>query len=149
MAGLQSVQSRLRSSGPAPTMAQIARTGAAAASPSSRSRAAGSGGGSVNVPAPSASLRSYTSPSGLYRIGVPSNWQVAQEGSTGAIFGPQGGIGNVKGAVLGGLIIGVIQSLSDLHFGPSWTEAVVFAYLIAIMILRPRGLLGEETREAG
>jgi branched-chain amino acid transport system permease protein len=60
-----------------------------------------------------------------------------------------GGIGNVRGAVLGGLIIGVIQSLSDLHFGPQWTEAVVFAYLIAIMILRPRGLIGEETREAG
>jgi branched-chain amino acid transport system permease protein len=60
-----------------------------------------------------------------------------------------GGIGNVKGAVLGGLIIGVIQSLSDLHFGPQWTEAVVFVYLIAIMILRPRGLIGEETREAG
>ena len=60
-----------------------------------------------------------------------------------------GGIGNVRGAVLGGLIIGVIQSLSDLHLGPQWTEAVVFAYLIAIMILRPRGLIGEETREAG
>jgi branched-chain amino acid transport system permease protein len=60
-----------------------------------------------------------------------------------------GGIGNVQGAVLGGLIIGVIQSISDLHLGPQWTEAVVFAYLIAIMILRPRGLLGEETREAG
>ena len=33
--------------------------------------------------------------------------------------------------------------------GPQWTEAVVFGYLILIMILRPRGLLGEETREAG
>jgi branched-chain amino acid transport system permease protein len=60
-----------------------------------------------------------------------------------------GGIGNVRGAVLGGLIIGVIQSLSDSRLGPQWTEAVVFGYLIAIMVLRPRGLLGEETREAG
>ena len=60
-----------------------------------------------------------------------------------------GGIGNVRGAVLGGLIIGVIQSLSDSRIGPQWTEAVVFAYLIAIMVLRPKGLLGEETREAG
>ncbi len=60
-----------------------------------------------------------------------------------------GGIGNVRGAVLGGLIIGVIQSLSDSRLGPQWTEAVVFGYLIAIMTLRPRGLLGEETREAG
>jgi branched-chain amino acid transport system permease protein len=60
-----------------------------------------------------------------------------------------GGIGNVRGAVLGGLIIGVIQALSDARMGPQWTEAVVFGYLIIIMILRPRGLLGEETREAG
>jgi branched-chain amino acid transport system permease protein len=60
-----------------------------------------------------------------------------------------GGIGNVRGAVLGGLIIGVIQALSDARMGPQWTEAVVFGYLIVIMILRPRGLLGEETREAG
>ena len=60
-----------------------------------------------------------------------------------------GGIGNVRGAVLGGLIIGVIQALSDARMGPQWTEAVVFGYLIMIMILRPRGLLGEETREAG
>jgi branched-chain amino acid transport system permease protein len=61
-----------------------------------------------------------------------------------------GGIGNVRGAVLGGLIIGVIQSFSDNRLaGGVWTEAVVFGYLILIMVLRPRGLLGEETREAG
>jgi len=60
-----------------------------------------------------------------------------------------GGIGNVRGAVLGGLIIGVIQALADSRMGPQWTEAVVFGYLILIMVLRPRGLLGEETREAG
>ncbi len=60
-----------------------------------------------------------------------------------------GGIGNVRGAVLGGLIIGLIQQLSDSRLGPQWTEAVVFGYLIMVMVLRPRGLLGEETREAG
>ena len=60
-----------------------------------------------------------------------------------------GGIGNVRGAVLGGLIIGIIQQFSDSRFGPEWTGAVVFAYLILIMVLRPHGLLGEETREAG
>jgi branched-chain amino acid transport system permease protein len=60
-----------------------------------------------------------------------------------------GGIGNVRGAVLGGLIIGIIQQFSDARLGPEWTGAVVFAYLILIMVLRPRGLLGEETREAG
>jgi branched-chain amino acid transport system permease protein len=60
-----------------------------------------------------------------------------------------GGIGNVRGAVLGGLIIGCIQQLSDARIGPQWTPAIVFGYLIVIMVLRPRGLLGEETREAG
>jgi branched-chain amino acid transport system permease protein len=61
-----------------------------------------------------------------------------------------GGIGNVRGAVLGGLIIGIIQQVSDARLGGGeWTEAVVFGYLILIMTLRPRGLLGEETREAG
>jgi len=60
-----------------------------------------------------------------------------------------GGIGNIRGAVLGGLLIGCIQELSDSRLGPQWTEAVVFGYLVLVMVLRPRGLLGEETREAG
>jgi branched-chain amino acid transport system permease protein len=58
-----------------------------------------------------------------------------------------GGIGNLKGAVVGGLIIGVIQSISDDHYGQVWTPAVVFAILILIMVFRPQGLFGEETRE--
>jgi branched-chain amino acid transport system permease protein len=58
-----------------------------------------------------------------------------------------GGIGNLKGAVVGGLIIGVIQSVSDTHFGQVWTPAVVFAILILVMVFRPQGLFGEETRE--
>jgi branched-chain amino acid transport system permease protein len=60
-----------------------------------------------------------------------------------------GGIGNIRGAVLGGLIIGIVQQLADFRLGAQWTEAVIFLYLILVMVLRPRGLLGEETREAG
>ena len=60
-----------------------------------------------------------------------------------------GGIGNLKGAVLGGLIIGGIQQISDNRIGGQWTPAIVFAYLVLIMVFRPQGLLGEETREAG
>jgi branched-chain amino acid transport system permease protein len=60
-----------------------------------------------------------------------------------------GGIGNLRGAVLGGLIIGVIQSVCDARIGPQWTPAIVFGYLVLILVLRPRGLIGEETREAG
>jgi branched-chain amino acid transport system permease protein len=64
-----------------------------------------------------------------------------------------GGIGNLKGAVIGGLIIGVIQAVSDsgnylgLPLGPQWTPAVVFGVLILVMVFRPKGLFGEETRE--
>ena len=60
-----------------------------------------------------------------------------------------GGIGNIKGAVLGGLIIGIIQQISDNRIGTEWTPAIVFAYLILILVFRPQGLLGEQTREAG
>jgi branched-chain amino acid transport system permease protein len=60
-----------------------------------------------------------------------------------------GGIGNLQGAVLGGFIIGIIQQISDNRIGGQWTPAIVFAYLVLIMVFRPQGLLGEETREAG
>jgi branched-chain amino acid transport system permease protein len=60
-----------------------------------------------------------------------------------------GGIGNLKGAVLGGFIIGIIQQISDNRIGGEWTPAIVFAYLVLIMVFRPQGLLGEQTREAG
>jgi branched-chain amino acid transport system permease protein len=60
-----------------------------------------------------------------------------------------GGIGNLRGAVLGGLIIGCIQQISDNRIDSAWTPAVVFTYLVLIMVFRPQGLLGEETREAG
>src|SRR3954468_1658847 len=60
-----------------------------------------------------------------------------------------GGIGNLRGAVLGGLIIGFIQQISDNRIGSEWTPAVVFAYLVLIMVLKPSGLLGEQTRDAG
>jgi branched-chain amino acid transport system permease protein len=60
-----------------------------------------------------------------------------------------GGIGNLRGAVLGGLIIGCIQQISDNRLEAKWTPVIVFAYLILIMTFRPQGLFGEETREAG
>ena len=60
-----------------------------------------------------------------------------------------GGIGNLKGAVLGGLIIGTIQQMSDDRIGGQWTPALVFAYLVIVMVFRPQGLFGEQTREAG
>jgi len=58
-----------------------------------------------------------------------------------------GGIGNIQGAFLGGMLIGVVAALSDRVIDPRWTEAVVFALLVVILIFRPTGLLGEETAE--
>ena len=60
-----------------------------------------------------------------------------------------GGIGNLKGAVVGGLIIGIIQQTAEsrLQDGSAWAPAVVFAILIIVMVFRPQGLFGEETRE--
>jgi branched-chain amino acid transport system permease protein len=62
-----------------------------------------------------------------------------------------GGIGNLPGAVLGALLIGLIQSfnegLSWMAPGPNWTTSIVFGILILILVFRPQGLLGEQTPE--
>jgi branched-chain amino acid transport system permease protein len=62
-----------------------------------------------------------------------------------------GGIGNLPGAVLGALLIGLIQNfnegLSWRSPGSKWTESIVFAILILILVFRPQGLLGERTPE--
>ena len=62
-----------------------------------------------------------------------------------------GGIGNLAGATLGGLLIGFIQAynegLSMWVLGSDWTRSMVFGILIAILVFRPEGLLGERTPE--
>jgi branched-chain amino acid transport system permease protein len=62
-----------------------------------------------------------------------------------------GGIGNLSGAVLGALLIGLIQAfnegLSWFAPGSDWTRSIVFGLLIAILVFRPEGLLGERTPE--
>jgi branched-chain amino acid transport system permease protein len=84
----------------------------------------------------------------LYQTSVSYNmgFQAGLIAFTAAVMG---GIGNLKGAVLGGLVIGVIQELADNRIGGQWVSAVVFGYLIMIMVFRPQGLIGEQTREAG
>lgn len=58
-----------------------------------------------------------------------------------------GGVGNIPGAVLGGLLIGVVGELSKAYLGAKWSEAVIFGILIVILLFRPTGLLGARTRE--
>jgi branched-chain amino acid transport system permease protein len=62
-----------------------------------------------------------------------------------------GGIGNLSGAVLGAILIGMIQAFNEGPFlwapGSDWTRSIVFGILIAILVFRPEGLLGERTPE--
>ena len=64
-----------------------------------------------------------------------------------------GGIGNLPGAVLGALCIGLIQAFNEglsWHApGSDWTQSIVFSILILILVFRPEGLLGERTPEGG
>jgi branched-chain amino acid transport system permease protein len=58
-----------------------------------------------------------------------------------------GGIGNIPGAVLGGILIGLIRAWGSAYIGERWTSALVFAVLIVILVFRPSGVLGSRTRE--
>ncbi len=65
-----------------------------------------------------------------------------------------GGIGNLSGSVIGGLLIGIVWALSDGFmkeyipaWGAQWTPAVIFGVLVIVMIFKPSGLLGEQTAD--
>jgi branched-chain amino acid transport system permease protein len=64
-----------------------------------------------------------------------------------------GGIGNLPGAVLGALIIGMVEQFNNglsWHMpGSDWTNSIIFSILILILVFRPEGLLGERTPEGG
>ena len=61
-----------------------------------------------------------------------------------AVFG---GIGNLGGAVLGGILLGVVETLVVGYVSPTYRDAVAFAVLILILLVRPAGLLGKNVRE--
>jgi branched-chain amino acid transport system permease protein len=58
-----------------------------------------------------------------------------------------GGIGNIKGAMLGGLVLGFVEAFGSEWFGGQWRDVFAFAVLILFLTLRPTGILGERVTE--
>ena len=58
-----------------------------------------------------------------------------------------GGIGSIPGAMLGGYVIGIVESLTKGYISSLWSDGIVFAILILMLLLRPSGLLGKHIRE--
>ena len=63
---------------------------------------------------------------------------------TAAVFG---GIGSIPGALLGGVLLGIIESLSKAYISSQMADAIVFGVLIIVLLVRPAGILGKQTRE--
>jgi len=61
-----------------------------------------------------------------------------------------GGIGNIRGAMMGGLLLGIVEALvPPLSFiGIEWTDVVAFVVLVLVLIVRPTGILGERLGRA-
>ena len=59
-----------------------------------------------------------------------------------------GGIGNLRGALLGGLLLGVMENWGSAVFGSEWKDVVAFVLLVLILLVRPSGLLGEALGKA-
>ncbi len=59
-----------------------------------------------------------------------------------------GGIGNLRGALLGGLILGVMENYGQAVFGTQWRDVVAFVLLVLVLLIRPTGILGESLGKA-
>ena len=83
---------------------------------------------------------------GLYyrQINFTMGWTYGLKAFTAAILG---GIGNIPGAMLGGILLGIFETLGAGYVSAAWKDALAFVILILILILRPTGLLGERVAE--
>jgi branched-chain amino acid transport system permease protein len=59
-----------------------------------------------------------------------------------------GGIGNLRGALVGGLVLGVAENWGQALFGSEWRDVVAFVLLVVILLFRPTGILGESLGKA-
>jgi len=58
-----------------------------------------------------------------------------------------GGIGNIPGAMVGGLLIGLLEAYTTGYLSGTWEDVVVFGVLITVLIVKPTGLFGERVAE--
>jgi branched-chain amino acid transport system permease protein len=58
-----------------------------------------------------------------------------------------GGVGNIPGAMVGGFIIGLLETFGAAYVSGAWKDAIAFIILITVIVARPTGLLGERTAE--
>ena len=58
-----------------------------------------------------------------------------------------GGIGSIPGALIGGLLLGVLENLSKAYLSSKLSDAIVFSVLILVLVVRPTGILGKQMRE--
>lgn len=63
---------------------------------------------------------------------------------TAAVFG---GIGSIPGAMLGGILLGVIETFSKAYLSSQFSDAIVFLVLILVLLVKPAGLLGKTVQE--
>ena len=56
-----------------------------------------------------------------------------------------GGIGSIRGALVGGLVLGLMENISAGCFGTQWRDVVAFVLLVGVLMLRPTGIFGEKT----
>lgn len=59
-----------------------------------------------------------------------------------------GGIGNIRGALLGGVALGLVENWGAIFFGSEWKDVIAFVILVVVLLFRPTGILGESLQKA-
>jgi len=76
-----------------------------------------------------------------YRIG----FLLGIKAFTAAVLG---GIGNLRGALMGGIVLGLVENWSSIFLGSAWKDVTAFVVLVLVLMFRPTGILGESLQRA-